>query len=110
LFFAVVAIAAALRVPLAELAGLPAEPGPDMRCQQTRVCALKQLHDRRQISTCGLILEPSVPQIVINRDGPEDRLVAFIVDHGGKMELSTQQLRNPITLLVSDEFWAITGL
>ena len=31
-------------------------------------------------------------------------------DYGGKIELSTQQLRNLITLLVSDEFWTITGL
>ena len=31
-------------------------------------------------------------------------------DYGGKMELSTQQLRNLIPLPVSDEFWAITGL
>jgi hypothetical protein len=52
----------------------------------------------------------SVPEIVINRDGPEDRRVAFVDDYGGKIELSTQQLRNLITLLVSDEFWAITGL
>jgi hypothetical protein len=52
----------------------------------------------------------SVPEIVINRDGPEDRRIAFIDDYGGKIELSTQQLRNLITLLVSDEFWTITGL
>ena len=52
----------------------------------------------------------SVPEIVINRDGPEDRRVAFIDDYGGKIELSTQQLRNLITLLVSDEFWTVTGL
>lgn len=52
----------------------------------------------------------SVPEIVINRDGPEDRRVAFVDDYGGKIELSTQQLRNLITLLVSDEFWTITGL
>jgi hypothetical protein len=31
-------------------------------------------------------------------------------DYCGKIELSTQQLRNLITLLVSDEFWTITGL
>ena len=53
---------------------------------------------------------PSVPEIVINRDGPEDRRVAFVDDYGGKIELSTQQLRNLITLLVSDQFWTITGL
>ena len=47
---------------------------------------------------------------MINRDGPADRRVAFIDDYGGKIELSTQQLRNLIMLLVSDEFWAITGL
>jgi len=52
----------------------------------------------------------SVPEIVINRDGPEDRRVAFVHDYGGKIELSAQQLRNLITLLVSDEFWVITGL
>jgi len=52
----------------------------------------------------------SIPEIVINRDGPEDRRVAFIDDYGGKIELSTQQLRNLMTLLVSDEFWTITGL
>jgi hypothetical protein len=52
----------------------------------------------------------SVPEIVINRDGPEDRRVEFVDDYGGKIELSTQQLRNLITLLVSDEFWTITGL
>jgi hypothetical protein len=51
-----------------------------------------------------------VPEIVINRDGPEDRRVAFIDDYGGRIELSTQQLRNLITLFVSDEFRAITGL
>ena len=39
-----------------------------------------------------------------------DRRVAFIDDYGGKIELSTQQLRNLITLLVSDQFWTITGL
>lgn len=47
---------------------------------------------------------------MINRDGPEDRRVAFVGDYGGKIELSTQQLRNLITLLGSDEFWTITGL
>ena len=52
----------------------------------------------------------SVPEIVINRDGPADRRVAFVDDYGGKIELSTQQLRNLITLLVSDQFWTITGL
>lgn len=52
----------------------------------------------------------SVPEIVINRDGPKDRRVAFVDDYGGKIELSTQQLRNLITLLVSDQFWTITGL
>jgi hypothetical protein len=52
----------------------------------------------------------SVPEIVINRDGPEDRRIAFGYDFGGTMELSTQQLRNLIALLVSEEFWAITGL
>ena len=52
----------------------------------------------------------SVPEIVNNRDGPEDRRVAFVDDYGGKVELSTQQLRNLITLLVSDGFWMITGL
>ena len=30
----------------------------------------------------------SVPEIVINRDGPEDRRVAFVDDYGGKIELS----------------------
>ena len=35
---------------------------------------------------------------------PEDRRVAFVDDYGGKIELSTQQLRNLITLLVPDEF------
>lgn len=52
----------------------------------------------------------SVPEIVINRDGPEERRIAFVGDFGGTMQLSTQQLRNLITLLVSDEFWTITGL
>jgi hypothetical protein len=52
----------------------------------------------------------SVPEIVISRDGPEDRRVAFVDDYGGKVELSTQQLRNLVTLLVSVEFWMITGL
>jgi hypothetical protein len=52
----------------------------------------------------------SVPEIVINRNGPEERRVAFVDDFGGTMELSTQQLRNLIALLVSDEFWTITGL
>jgi len=52
----------------------------------------------------------SVPEIVINRDGPEDRRVAFVDDYGGKIELSTQQLRNLITLLVSYQFWTITRL
>ena len=31
----------------------------------------------------------SVPEIVIDRDGPEDRRVAFVDDYGGKIELST---------------------
>jgi hypothetical protein len=52
----------------------------------------------------------SVPEVVINRDGPEERRVGFVDDFGGKIELSTQQLRNLITLLVSEEFWLITGL
>lgn len=52
----------------------------------------------------------SVPEIVINRDGPEDQRVAFVNDYGGAIELSTQQLGNPFTLLVSNEFWRITGL
>ena len=52
----------------------------------------------------------SVPEIVINRDGPEERRIAFVDDFGGTMELSTQQLRNLITLLVSEDFWLITGL
>lgn len=52
----------------------------------------------------------SVPEIVIDRDGPEDLRVAFVDDYGGKLELSTQQLWNLITPLVSDEFWAITEL
>jgi hypothetical protein len=52
----------------------------------------------------------SVPEVVINRDGPEDKRIAFIDDDGGKVELGTQQLRNLITLLVSDEFWTTTGL
>lgn len=52
----------------------------------------------------------SVPKIVITRDGPEERRIAFVDDFGGTMQLSTQQLRNLITLLVSDEFWTITGL
>jgi hypothetical protein len=52
----------------------------------------------------------SIPEVVINRDGREDRRVAFVDDYGGKIELSTQQLRNLITLLVSDEFRTITGL
>jgi hypothetical protein len=51
------------------------------------------------------VMHHSVPEIVINRDGPEDRRVAFIDDYGGKIELSTQQLQNLITLLVSDDFW-----
>jgi hypothetical protein len=52
----------------------------------------------------------SVPEIVINRDGPEERRVVFIDDYGSTMELSTQQLRNLIALLVSDEFRTTTGL
>jgi hypothetical protein len=36
--------------------------------------------------------------------------VAFVDDYGGKIELSSEQLRNLITALVSDEFWTITGL
>ena len=47
---------------------------------------------------------------MINRDGPEERRIAFVDDFGGTMELSTQQLRNLITLLVSEDFWLITGL
>jgi hypothetical protein len=39
-----------------------------------------------------------------------DRRVAFVDDYGGKIDLSTQQFRDLITLLVSDEFWAITEL
>jgi hypothetical protein len=56
------------------------------------------------------VTHDSVPEIVVNRDGPEDRRVAFVDDYGGKIELSTQQLRNLITPLVSDKFWTITGL
>lgn len=41
----------------------------------------------------------AVPEIVINRDGPEERRIAFVDDFGGTMQLSTQQLRNLITLL-----------
>ena len=52
----------------------------------------------------------SVPEIVINCDGPEERRIAFVDDFGGTMELSTQQLRNLITLPVSEDFWQITGL
>jgi hypothetical protein len=52
----------------------------------------------------------SVPEIVINRDGPEERRIAFVDDFGGTMQLSTQQLRNLIALLVSEDFWLITGL
>jgi hypothetical protein len=52
----------------------------------------------------------SVPEVVINRDGPEERRVGFVDDFGGKIELSTQQLRNLITLLISEESWLITGL
>jgi len=52
----------------------------------------------------------SVPEVVINRNGPEERRVGFVDDFGGKIELRTQQLRNLITLLVSEEFWLITGL
>ena len=52
----------------------------------------------------------SVPEIVINRDGPEERRIAFVDDFGGTMQLSTQQLRDLITLLVSEDFWLITGL
>lgn len=33
----------------------------------------------------------SVPEIVINRDGSEDRRVAVVDDYGGKIELNTQQ-------------------
>jgi hypothetical protein len=56
------------------------------------------------------VTQHSVPEIVINRDGPEDRRVVFVDDYGGKIELSTQRLRKLITLLVSNEFWAITDL
>jgi hypothetical protein len=52
----------------------------------------------------------SVPKIVIDRDGPEDRRVAFVDDYGGKIDLSTQQLRNLITLLVADELRTNTKL
>jgi len=41
---------------------------------------------------------------------PEERRVGFVDDFGGKIELSTQQLRNLIALLVSEDFWLITGL
>ena len=58
----------------------------------------------------GHIEYHSVPEIVINHDGPEERRIAFVYDFGGTMELSTQQLRNLITLLVSEDFWLITGL
>jgi hypothetical protein len=52
----------------------------------------------------------SVPEVMINRDGPEERRVGFIDDFGGKIGLSTQRLRNLIALLVSEDFWLITGL
>lgn len=35
----------------------------------------------------------SVPEVVINHDGPEERRVEFVDDFGGKIEQSTQQLR-----------------
>jgi len=60
--------------------------------------------------TTGPVDYHSVPEIVINRDGPEKRRIAFIDVFGGTMQLSTQQLRNLITLLVSEDFWLITGL
>jgi hypothetical protein len=47
------------------------------------------------------------PSRANSRPEPASRLLD---DFGGKVELSTQQLRNLITLLVSDEFWTITGL
>jgi hypothetical protein len=31
----------------------------------------------------------SVPEVVINRDGPEERRVGLVDDFGGKIELST---------------------
>ena len=48
-------------------------------------------------------------------DNQRSRIVAclessVIDDYGGRIGLSTQQLRNLITLLVSDKFRAITGL
>ena len=43
----------------------------------------------------------SVPEVVINLDGPEECRVGFIDDFGGKIELSTHQFRNLIALLVS---------
>lgn len=52
----------------------------------------------------------SVPEVVINHDGPEERRVGSVDDFSGKIELSTQQLRNLVALLVSEEFWLITGL
>jgi hypothetical protein len=52
----------------------------------------------------------SVPEVVINHDGPEERRVGFVDDFGGKIELSTQQIRNLIALLVSEELWLITGV
>ena len=58
----------------------------------------------------GHIEYHSVPEIVINRDGPEERRIAFVDDFDGTMQLSTQQLRNLITLRVSEDFWLITGL
>jgi hypothetical protein len=33
----------------------------------------------------------SVPEIVINWDGPEERRITFVDDFGGTMQLSTQQ-------------------
>jgi hypothetical protein len=56
---------------------------------------------------CAIELDPGDDDY---RDGPGERRVGFVDDFGGKIEPSTQQLRNLITLLVSEEFWLITGL
>jgi hypothetical protein len=56
------------------------------------------------------VMHHLLPEIVVNRDGPEVRRVAFVDDYVGKIELGTLQLRDLGTLLVSDEFRTVTGL
>jgi hypothetical protein len=53
----------------------------------------------------------AAPEIVINRDSPDDwRRVGLVDDYGQKIELSADQLRRLAEEVLSPTFGMITGL